>query len=90
MRASVKVYYSGTVQGVGFRWTVMRLSAGFSVCGSVKNLADGRVLLKAEGDKVEVDRFLVAIKQGSLSSYIRDAEIIDKEYEGFNSFTIDY
>lgn len=89
-KKSVNVHYSGMVQGVGFRYTVSRLSGGFSVCGFVKNLTDGRVQLRAEGSAEEVDRFLVAVKSGSLSGYIRSAEIEDVPFEGFGSFSIDY
>ncbi|KPK46820.1 MAG: acylphosphatase, partial [Planctomycetes bacterium SM23_25] len=32
------VYYGGRVQGVGFRYTVMRLAGARAVTGFVKNL----------------------------------------------------
>lgn len=89
-KKSIEAYYSGTVQGVGFRWTVSRLSARFSVGGYVKNLRDGRVLVRVEGAALDVDNFLVAIKQSSLSGYIRDVEINKTEAEGLSSFSIAY
>lgn len=89
-KKSINVHYSGMVQGVGFRYTVSRLSRGFSVYGSVKNLSDGRVLLSVEGTEAEVDRFLIAIKSSSLSGYIRGVDIEEKPYQGFNSFDIAY
>jgi acylphosphatase len=49
------------VQGVGFRYTARDIASRFSVRGFVKNLADGRVLLVAEGTSVVLDRFLEAI-----------------------------
>ena len=36
-------YFSGRVQGVGFRYTVQNLALQYNVRGYVKNLADGRV-----------------------------------------------
>lgn len=89
-KKSIEAYYSGTVQGVGFRWTVSRLSSRFQIGGYVKNLRDGRVLVKAEGSALEVDNFLVAIKQSSLAGYIRDVEINKAESEGLTSFSITY
>jgi len=56
------VYYSGQVQGVGFRFTTCRIARGFDVVGFVKNLPDGRVQVVAEGEPEELDRFIGAIK----------------------------
>lgn len=56
-----RVYYSGQVQGVGFRYTTLHLAEGFAVTGYVRNLDDGRVELLVEGEPAELDRFLEAI-----------------------------
>ena len=56
------VYYSGKVQGVGFRATAAEIARDYPVTGWVKNLADGRVQLLAEGPADAVDRFLKAIR----------------------------
>ena len=69
-----RVYYSGRVQGVGFRFTAHRVSRGFDVAGSVRNLPDGRVELIAEGEPAEVDAFLQAIRD-ALDHHIRDVDV---------------
>jgi acylphosphatase len=56
------VHYSGMVQGVGFRLTVARIARSFPVTGWVKNLADGRVQLLAEGSEAAVSDFLQAVR----------------------------
>jgi acylphosphatase len=56
-----EVLYSGRVQGVGFRYTVRNVAAGFAVSGFVRNLDDGRVQLVVEGDQAEIDAFLAEI-----------------------------
>jgi acylphosphatase len=66
--------YSGHVQGVGFRETARRLAAGFEVAGFVRNLADGRVELVAEGTPHELDRFLIAVAE-RMDGRIRNAAI---------------
>ena len=64
------VQYSGRVQGVGFRVTVRQLACGYDVTGSVCNLPDGRVELIAEGEREEVEAFLVGINESDLSGFI--------------------
>ena len=80
-RVRRRVHFSGRVQGVGFRFTCQSLARGFEVAGHVRNLADGRVELVAEGEPIELDRFLAAI-QLEMSPYIRDIEV---ETESFGS-----
>ena len=64
-----EVFYQGMVQGVGFRFTTRQLAARFAVTGYVQNLADGRVLLVAEGDAGEVQRFLDSVHM-KLGQYV--------------------
>lgn len=71
-----QVIYSGHVQGVGFRASVKRIATGFEVTGTVKNLPDGRVeLLTQSEDSEELQAFLEAIDESSLSSFIKDREL---------------
>jgi acylphosphatase len=66
-----RVWFSGRVQGVGFRFTCRTLARGFDVAGSVRNLPDGRVELVAEAEPAELDAFLAAI-QREMSPFIQD------------------
>lgn len=56
-----EVYFSGRVQGVGFRYTTRDIAGRHAVTGFVQNLADGRVLLVAEGVRAELDRLVAAV-----------------------------
>ncbi len=69
VRTQREVHYAGRVQGVGFRYTVRSLAAGFDVTGFVRNLPDGRVQLVAEGESGEVEAFLDAVK-AEMAHYI--------------------
>lgn len=64
------VWFSGSVQGVGFRYRTERIARGYEVGGYVRNLPDGRVELLAEGAESEVERFLAAIEE-AMAGYIR-------------------
>ena len=66
----VTVFYSGRVQGVGFRVTVRQLACGYDVIGTVRNLPDGRVELIAEGQLAELEAFLISIDESDLSGFI--------------------
>ncbi len=55
------VHYTGWVQGVGFRWRACREADEHPVTGYVRNLADGRVEMVAEGVRGEVETFLEAL-----------------------------
>ena len=70
------VWYTGHVQGVGFRAQVIAVARGFEVTGYVQNLPDGRVYLHVEGGEAEVAAFTeqVAI---SLEGYVKSAEVRD-------------
>lgn len=82
------VYYAGDVQGVGFRYTALSLAQRHAVAGTVRNLADGRVELVAEGEPGEVDRFLDAVRR-HMTAYIADAEVHDEKPRGLTDFRIE-
>jgi acylphosphatase len=73
-RVRRRVHFSGRVQGVGFRFTCYSLARGYEVAGHVRNLPDGQVELVAEGEPIELDRFLAAIRL-EMSAYIRNVEV---------------
>ncbi len=50
------IYYSGRVQGVGFRYTIQDCARRLGLTGWVKNLPDGRVEMTVEGTKENIDQ----------------------------------
>jgi acylphosphatase len=86
-RKRLHVLYSGRVQGVGFRYTAKTVATGFEVTGIVRNLADGRVELIAEGLKDELDGFQQAIRESGLGSLIAREDVswqeASNEFRGF-------
>lgn len=88
-RCRVAVYYTGRVQGVGFRYTAKRVAAGFEVTGVVRNLRDGQVELVAEGAKGELQAFQQAIRDSEVGGLIRDEKAQWGEATGeFRGFEI--
>jgi len=85
-----RVFYSGRVQGVGFRYTAHRIAHGYAVTGYVKNLRDGRVELFAEGASGELDRLLNEIA-ATMAGNIEDTEVRKESAAGkYNSFAVTY
>jgi len=74
MKKQVHVYYSGRVQGIGFRYTVLDIARQQKVCGWVKNLKDSRVEVLAQASEDVLNDFLTQINQ-QFSRYIQDANI---------------
>ena len=74
-RKQMQVFYSGHVQGVGFRYSVRKVANGFEVAGLVRNLADGRVELIAEGTQEELNAFRQGIRESGLEHFIQKEEV---------------
>lgn len=88
-RRRMQVFYSGRVQGVGFRYQTRQIAAGYDVTGVVRNLSDGRVELVAEGDDAELREFRQAIRDSGLGPLIRDETELWSEACGeFRGFVI--
>jgi acylphosphatase len=87
VRRRMTVFFSGRVQGVGFRYTAKAVAAGFEVTGTVKNLPDGRVELIAEGSHAELDAFRAELHAAGLAGFIQGEQVIwadaKNEFRGF-------
>jgi acylphosphatase len=70
-----KIYISGHVQGVGFRWGAVRKATKMGIRGYVKNLSDGRVYIEAEGTRDQLSEFVDWCMKGPgfVSSVIYDS-----------------
>jgi len=86
-RRRLTVFYHGRMQGVGFRYTVKTVAAGFEVTGAIRNLPDGRVELAAEGRRDELTAFQAAIREAGLAGFIALEELhwenAENKFRGF-------
>ncbi len=53
------MYFTGNVQGVGFRVTAKRCAERYDLTGCVSNLPNGQVMLVAEGHIWEIGYMLI-------------------------------
>ena len=63
-----RVFYSGHVQGVGFRWRAKKAAEMYGVSGWVRNDWNGSVTMEVQGTAEQIDQVLIAIQRGM---YIR-------------------
>lgn len=62
--AALHAFVSGRVQGVGFRDFVLTRATVRGLSGYVRNLADGRVEVVAEGRRVALEALLDDLRRG--------------------------
>lgn len=66
----------GMVQGVGFRWFVVRAADRFGLTGWVANDADGSLRVVAEGPAPGIGRLLELLQEGPSGALV---ERVDEE-----------
>ena len=85
--AAMELLVSGRVQGVGFRHFVAVQARQAGVSGYVRNLADGRVAVVAEGSPVALASLHDAVARGPVgarvSSVTRSDAAATGAYDGF-------
>ena len=55
------LYFSGQVQGVGFRYRSAWIAQSLGLTGWVSNLWDGRVEMEVQGDKHAIERMIQSL-----------------------------
>lgn len=80
----------GRVQGVGFRWFVLRVATGLKLQGYVRNLPDGQVEVCASGPRESLDALEREIATGPPAARVEHVEKreLSHEIERFNSFEV--
>jgi len=68
------IFYSGMVQGVGFRYTAQRLANQLSLTGWTRNLSDGRVEIVVEGSKDTIQDFLSLLDE-HFHQYVKKRDV---------------
>jgi acylphosphatase len=82
---------SGMVQGVGYRFFVLRAAARHQVLGTVRNLPDGRVEVIAEGERDAMDEFKKDLATGPAMAVVTDIDEIDLPVTArYRDFHIDH
>ncbi len=65
MTVRLHIYFSGRVQGVGFRYTCVQQSRHHAVTGWVKNLDNGSVEMIVEGESSELEAYVKSVSEAT-------------------------
>lgn len=65
-------YVYGQVQGVGFRYFVVREAQALGLRGYARNMSGGSVEVLAQGPRPALERLLALLWQGPSAAYVRD------------------
>lgn len=85
----VRAFVDGRVQGVAYRFFAEKCAARLGITGWVRNLADGRVEVLAEGASGQVETFLERLKEGPSLARIDGFEVRREPSTGeFQDFRI--
>jgi acylphosphatase len=86
---AVEAVVHGRVQGVGFRWFVLRQAAVLDVSGWVANELDGAVRVVAEGPAEDVELLLAALREGPAGADVTEVSVTEHPATGgFERFTV--
>jgi acylphosphatase len=90
VRVARKFLVDGIVQGVGFRFFAQRAAARHQVVGYIRNLADGKVEARAEGNAQSVEAFKQELLAGPTFSVVDHLEeIVVEPSEHYKHFRIE-
>ena len=79
----------GVVQGVGFRWYVIREAQPRGLTGWVANEPDGSVRVVAEGPPDSIAAFRAALEQGPMGSIVDRVSAVEMPASGaFRAFEV--
>ena len=82
MRLARRYLISGRVQGVGFRFFAQAAAVREGLHGWVRNVADGRLEVRAEGDIEALECFERHISHGPPGAVVEDFDVTDMGADG--------
>ena len=75
MREALQAVVGGTVQGVGFRWYVVRHARALGLVGTVANLPDGTVRVVAVGERGDLESLVALLRESPPASHVLDVKL---------------
>ncbi|PKL83604.1 MAG: acylphosphatase [Ignavibacteriae bacterium HGW-Ignavibacteriae-3] len=84
-----EIIVNGLVQGVGFRYFVVKRAAELGLKGFTKNLSNGEVYTVVEGELAVIEDLFNKIRIGPSHAHVKNASINWSEYKNeFSNFEV--
>ncbi|PKL45378.1 MAG: acylphosphatase [Planctomycetes bacterium HGW-Planctomycetes-1] len=78
------IFFSGQVQGVGFRFTANSVARRYELSGFVRNTSDGKVELLLQGSGQDIDDCISDLRQTFAIRNIQTEDVpFNSSYEDF-------
>ena len=85
------IVVSGMVQGVGYRYFVMRIARRMELTGWVRNLQSGEVEIEVEGARGLIETLIKELQTGNSWAVVRDIQVHFKKFQGkYTGFDITF
>jgi acylphosphatase len=89
--SAVEILIEGHVQGVGYRAFAQRRAHDHGLTGYTVNLQDGRVKVRAEGDRERIAAYVRDLEQGPPLAHVAKVLVTALPYTGqYRDFAIRY
>jgi acylphosphatase len=72
------IFFAGSVQGVGFRFTAQRAALRYELTGFVRNTSDGKVEMLLQGEEQDIDNCIEDLQQ---TFAVRNTQVEDVEFD---------
>ena len=86
---TVRYVSYGRVQGVGYRWFVVRTARQLRIKGQVRNLPDGAVETIAHGPDMELESLKRALREGPPAARVERVETFTENNDRYTFTTFD-
>lgn len=84
-----RIHVTGMVQGVGFRWSAALEARRRGITGYVKNMADGSVVIEAEGARHHLEEFMAWCIRGPGAGFVDNVRVTEEPPAGYREFRIE-
>ena len=88
MKRSVRIFLTGSIQGIFFRQFVKDNADKSNVRGYIRNLVVGSIEIFFEGDKEKVNSLIEICRTGHKHANIRNVEEKEEHFQDFKEFRI--
>lgn len=84
----LRIRVTGKVQGVRYRRSTWAVATRLLLRGTVRNMADGSVLIEAEGQRAALDTLIAWCRTGPPLARVQDLEITEGPVENSSGFSM--